>query len=187
MKELLEQIRQEQEKQEQIRVLACNQRTERFGLSLTKQDVLELMEQEKQVLKENQRIELGEGILPKIIEYFCDSEYITQDSYKETLEELQQVFFLFKNESEDLLNDDELLEFMKKQFEDVCRGDMEYLSGTCLERFTRAIRGGYLHQAVKGGRDEYVLRSGGENEYSRFSEETGWESQVYYQKLEDLF
>ena len=43
----------------------------------------------------------------------------------------------------DELSDDELLEFMKSQYEEICFGDLDYLKGTCLERFAREVRSGH--------------------------------------------
>ena len=50
------------------------------------------------------------------------------------MEELQDIFYSFKNEAMDLLTDDELLTFMKEQFEEICMGDTEYLESTCLSK-----------------------------------------------------
>ena len=41
-----------------------------------------------EALKNTGRIEFDEGILKKLIEAFCDSPYIMQNNYEETLEEL---------------------------------------------------------------------------------------------------
>ena len=84
--------------------------------------------------------------------------YITQDSYVETLCRLQEIFYLFKNESMDLLTDDELLDFMREQFEQTCFGDLDYLESTCLESFAREVRADYRtywRQGSKGDRNEY--------------------------------
>lgn len=121
-------------------VLKCNDYTQKFGLTLTKEDVMTLINERKDSLKEQQRVEFGEGILPKLIFSFCDSAYITQDNYVETICMLQDIFYLYKNESLDELNDDELVEFMKDTFEHECQGSLEYLEDTKLEEFARNIR-----------------------------------------------
>jgi len=96
----------------------------------------------KNSLKEQERIEFGGGILPKLIFAFCDSPFIYQDNYVDTLECLQNIFYLYKNESLDELSDDELIEYMKKHFDNDCQGSLEYLEDTCLEDFARSIRVG---------------------------------------------
>lgn len=58
---------------------------------------------------------------------------------------------------QDELTDDELLTFMKQQYEEICFGDLEYLKSTCLERFVRAIRFRYQCRMQKRLRDEYSL------------------------------
>ena len=98
-------------------ILDTNQYTERFGLALSREDAELLTEERKKTLKKEGRVEFGQGVLPKIIQVFCDSCYITQDNYTDTLVRLQEIFFLYKNEMLDEITDDELLEFMKEQFE----------------------------------------------------------------------
>ncbi|MCI8830910.1 MAG: hypothetical protein HFG43_07985 [Lachnospiraceae bacterium] len=46
---------------------------------------------------------------------------------------------------------------MRVQFDEVCRGTLDYLAETCLERFSRAVRSGYVTRAQKQARDEYRL------------------------------
>ena len=105
---------------------------------------------------------------------FCDSQFIQSGDYADTLARLQEIFYLYKNESMDELTDRELLEIMKENFEQICYGDLEYLETTCLERFAATVRAGYETEFQKKERDEYTLRKSG-NEYEKFSEETRWE------------
>ena len=60
-------------------------------------------------LKKTGRIEFGEGILPKLIQRFLDSPYLIQNTYEETLTQLQELFYELKNETKEHLSDDELL------------------------------------------------------------------------------
>ena len=122
------------------KVMDMNQKTERFGLSLTQEDAKLLVERKMECLKEQQRVEFGETILSKLIDTFCDSPYISQSDYVDTISRLQEIFYLYKNESLDVLTDDELLEFMKKAFDGKCQGSLEYLEETVLEEFARNIR-----------------------------------------------
>lgn len=168
---------QVKKKQNELSVLiSCNEKTEQFGLTLTKEDADELIVCRNDTLKKYMRVEFGNSILDKLIFTFCDSQYIDQGNYLEVLEQLQEIFYEFKNESEDKLTDDELLTFMKEQFETVCFGDTDYLENTCLERFSRAIRGGY---------DGYK-KSGTHNEYDKFDEEQRWDKDLYLEVLKDI-
>jgi len=167
----------EKDKQELSSVISCNEKTGQFGLTLTEGEAKELMLCRNESLKKYQRVEFGGGILEKLIEIFCDSQYISQSNYTNTLEQLQDIFYEFKNEAQDLLTDDELLTFMKEQFEGVCFGDLEYLEGTCLDKFAEAIRGGY-----RG-----YQSTGGEGEYSQFDDVQRWDKNVYMEIVKELF
>lgn len=121
-------------------VIHMNQKTEKFGLVLAEEEAKILVERRKENLREQQRVEFGEGILPKLIFAFCDSPYIFQENYVDTISRLQEIFYLYKNESMDELTDDELLDFMKNAFDGECEGSLEYLEETVLEEFARNIR-----------------------------------------------
>ena len=186
MDDMFELMMVAQQKQEVERILECNTKTEQYGLVLSQEEAKNLMSCRKESLQENQRLEIGVGILPKIIDAFCDSQYINQDNYADILSELQQIFYSNKNETMDELADEELLGFMRKQYDEICFGDLEYLRDTCLERYSRAIRAGYKSQLQSRLRDEHSLRET-ENEYSKLSEETRWEYEVYKMRLEDMY
>ena len=158
------------------RLMETNQATERFGLALTSQDAELILEERGNVLREMRRVEFGEGIIPRIIHEFCDSAYIDQSNYVETLLRLQEIFYLYKNEMLDEISDSELLHFMKEQFESICFGDLDYLEGTCLSNFAQAVRAGY-----RG-----YKRSEGRGEYEKFDEVTRWDYDLYFEALKEL-
>lgn len=110
----------------------CNEYTSQYGLALSDNQINNLLERRKETLKEAGRIEFREGIIDKLIKEFCDSPYINQENYAETLYELVEIFYEYKNETMDLISDDELIGFMKKSFDGICQGDLEYLSGTVM-------------------------------------------------------
>ena len=124
------------------KVIECNQYSKQFGVVLSEEEALALVEERKQSLKDKERVEFGEGILPKLIFAFCDSPYIYQDNYVDTIAALQDIFYLYKNESLDELTDDELIAHMKREFDGSCQGSLEYLEDTSLEAFAREIRKG---------------------------------------------
>lgn len=124
-------------------LIACNDYTKKFGIQLSETDAMELIEERRENLIRQERIEFGEGILTKLIFAFCDSPYIYQDNYVDTIQRLQEIFYLYKNESLDEWTDDELITFMKEQFDGKCQGDLDYLEDTSLEAFARKIRRGY--------------------------------------------
>lgn len=158
------------------KVMESNQYTEQYGLTLSAQDAEVLTQERKSTLMEQKRVEFGESILPRIIYEFCDSAFISQSNYVESLVRLQEIFFLYKNEMLDEISDEELLNFMKEQFETVCFGDFDYLEGTCLDIFAQAVRAGYRGYQQTGGRGEYA----------EFDEVLRWDRELYLEVLRDL-
>ena len=55
------------EKYQVENILRVNEYTEKFGLTLSMEDARVLAKSKNETLKEEQRVELGESILPKII------------------------------------------------------------------------------------------------------------------------
>ena len=155
-----------QEQNQLSNVMKTNETTEQFGLSLTEQDAKLILAERKNALAEQKRIEFGGGIVTKIIYEFCDSDYI----------QLQEIFYLYKNEMHDEITDDELLHLMKEQFENICFGDLYYLESTCLANFAEAVRAGY--DGYKG--------SDGYGEYSKFDDVKRWDYDLYLETLKEL-
>ena len=130
-------------------VKAANDYTQKFGLVLREEETSLLFAERREVLKKQQRVEFGEGILPILIFAFCDSPYIYQENYAETLGRLQEIFYFYKNESLDEFTDDELIEAMKELFDGTCQGSLDYLEDTGLERLARNARYGLISDEVE--------------------------------------
>lgn len=165
-----------QQQNQLTNIMETNQLTAKFGLSLTPQDAQLILEERGHALQEQERVEFGVGITPKIICEFCDSDFICQDTYVDTVIRLQEIFYLYKNECHDEITDDELLHFMREQFETVCFGDLDYLEGTCLNIFAQAIRAGYRGYRSSEGYGEYI----------QFDEVARWDASLYLEALKDL-
>jgi len=131
------------QKQAVDKIVKCNDFTFRFGLTLSCQDAIELVETRTVSLKSNGRIEFGGGVVEKIIKEFCDSPYISMHNYVDTLHELIEIFYFYKNETLDLISDDELIKFMENSFDGKCQGSLALLSGRELEKMARNVRYGY--------------------------------------------
>lgn len=110
----------------------CNEYTAKYGLVLSNEQINNIIEKRKESLKENGRVEFRGGIIEKIIKEFCDSPYINQENYAQTIYDLIDIFYEYKNETLDLITDDDLITFMKKSFDGICQGDLEYLEGTVM-------------------------------------------------------
>lgn len=158
------------------KIMKTNETTQPFGLVLSEKDAELIVEGQTNALREQQRVEFGPGIAEKIIYEFCDSDFIHQSDYVETIIRLEEIFYLYKNETQDEVTDDELLHLMKEQFELLCFGDLDYLEGTCLNNFAQAIRMGY--EGHKG--------SDGYGEYSKFDEVKRWDYDLYFEALKEL-
>lgn len=157
-------------------ITKLNAQTASYGLTLSAEDAALILEEKNNALREQRRVEFGAGITPDIIRTFCDSSFIDQNNYVETILRLQEIFYLYKNEMMDEITDAELLHFMKEQFETVCFGDPDYLEGTCLQIFSQAIRAGYRgYQATEGY-----------GEYAAFDEVQRWDYTLYLTALNDL-
>jgi len=131
------------QKQAVNEIIKCNDLTVNYGLVLTPAQAAELVEMRFQALCENGRIEFGGGVIDKIIKEFCDSPYISMHNYTQTIHELIEIFYYYKNETIDLLSDDELIKQMKTAFDGICHGSLDLLSGLELDRLARNLRSGY--------------------------------------------
>lgn len=165
------------QQQNQLKYLMeTNHASKVYGLVLTKEDAEIILQERSRALREQKRVEFGEGILPKLIYEFCDSPYLDQEHYVDILIRLQDIFYQYKNEMLDEITDDELLHFMKEQFDEVCFGDLDYLEGTCLSNFAQAIRAGYGGYRATDGRGEY----------GQFDEVKRWDYELYLETLREL-
>ncbi|WDV46784.1 DUF6323 family protein [Clostridiaceae bacterium M8S5] len=131
------------EQQAISKLMRCNEITKKFGLVLTQEQALKLIQTKSSALKKTGRIELGQGIVDKLIKEFCDSPYISENNYMEILHDLIEIFYFYKNETLDLISDDELIEFMKKKFDGVCQGSIELLSDRELYVLSNNLKNGY--------------------------------------------
>lgn len=121
-----------------------NRRSEPYGLTLSESALQRLLLLRAEVLQQTGRIELGGGVLEKLIIAFCDSPYVVQSKYEDTLAELQELFYYFKNECRDLVTDDELLDAMRLIFNSVAHGSVEYLGDIDWETMYRVAVTGSL-------------------------------------------
>jgi len=105
----------------------CNALSERYGLSLTENQMLSLVRAQGEALRATGRVAPGGGVLPKLVNAFCDSPFIAREDYCQTLAALQDLFYTFKNELADALSDDELIQAMERLYNGRAQGSLEYL------------------------------------------------------------
>jgi len=132
-------------------IIRCNQITSRYGLALSDSEAAELADTRSEALEKIGRIEFSGGVITKLIMEFCDSPYLNPSNYAETLNELVETFYYFKNETMDELDDDELISMMKKSFNHSCRGSVDLLKERDLENLAREVRFGiWDHKSICG-------------------------------------
>lgn len=112
-----------------------------FGLSLNDAQCEMLVRTRNEALRRQGRIELQGGILRKLTFAFCDSSFVDQSNYADTLAAMTELFYAFKNDSLDEISDDELIAYMRSVFEGPAQGDIEYLTDITVSDLCRAARG----------------------------------------------
>lgn len=123
-------------------ILEINEESKKYGLILTAEEATEIMEGRNRVLKSCGRVELGIEVTKIIIQKFSNSSFINQEEYTLALNELHEVFYYMKNETEDKIGDSELIDIIKNYFDNFCGGSLELLKGRELETFARNFRRG---------------------------------------------
>ncbi|MEG2403452.1 MAG: DUF6323 family protein [Oscillospiraceae bacterium] len=123
-------------------IVECNDFTAQYGLALTQTQAVMLASTRAASLTANGRVEFGGGVIDKIIKEFCDSPYISMANYTDTLNELIDMFYAYKNDALDLITDDELIKFMHEAFDGVCQGSLDLLSGRELAQMASNLRFG---------------------------------------------
>jgi hypothetical protein len=127
-----------------VEILQSNQESQKYGLVLTMANARDIIESRNQSIKNLGRVELGIGIINKIITAFCSSPYIDQDEYAYIICELVETFYYMKNETEDRMGDDELISRMQKFFNTSCQGSLDLLRNRELDLMAINLRRSYL-------------------------------------------
>lgn len=127
---------------ETIQALAeANRQTACYGLTLTPEQMTALAESRTRALLDTGRVELGAGILPRLVETFRDSPHLHQAEYAAALEALQTIFYRCKNEAGDLTPDEDILRLLRRAF-DRAGGSTDYLESCSLAELARWVREG---------------------------------------------
>jgi hypothetical protein len=121
-------------------LLSCNMQLERHGLSLSAQDVRALVSGRMDALRGSERVEFAGGVTKELVLQFAGSPYVSQADFVEIVLELQELFYEFKNESLERIPDEDLIGKMRSLFDDVAKGDIDYLSEALFDGLARAVR-----------------------------------------------
>lgn len=134
-------------------ILSTNEETGKRGLILTEKEAAELVESRSRLLQGYGRIELDMEAAKKLVVGLSASPFVCREDFAVTVRELQEVFYYLKNETEDELGDDRLIEAILELFDSSCGGSVELLRGKGLEEFIREYR-------RERSREEYLYKGG---------------------------
>lgn len=119
----------------------CNARTARYQLTLSEAEIGMLLGAREDALQASGRVELGESILPRLALALCDSPYIQQADYAQTLCAMQALFYRCKTESGGTFTDSALVRLLCRTFNGPAQGFLDYLEQAAME-IARAARHG---------------------------------------------
>lgn len=121
-------------------LLTVNEEINNYGLSLTKDEALSIIEKRNESLEDNGRIEFNNVLVKKLIIEFASSSYITKDNFAETIYDLIDIFYFYKNETYDKLSDDELISIMRESYDNECEGSLDLLQCRTLDKISQVIK-----------------------------------------------
>ncbi len=121
-------------------ILNLNEKSMEYALFLTEKDAIMLVQAGKETISMQDRIEFGKSATVKIIEKFMKSTYISQSDYADTIASLIDIFYEAKEESLDILTDDEVIDIMYIFFEKESGGSVDILQGRDMDYLCRKIR-----------------------------------------------
>lgn len=131
-------------KQTFLEIQKCNDETLEYGLKLSEEDIKIILETRKESLIKTGRVEFGGGLIQKIILAFCDSPYISQYNYIETIDDIIETFYYYKNETMDEIGDDDLISLMKNYFDNECQGSLDLLKYKYLDNIAHNVKYGVI-------------------------------------------
>ena len=129
-------------------VLRCNDDTFAYGLTLTKEQAVDLVETRSRALRDNGLVEIGGGVLGKLLRAFRDSPYLAPQTYAETINQIAEVYYAYRRVSFGKYSDDELIAFLREWYDEPCQGSLELLGGTALQWFIDTMRKGKRPDAL---------------------------------------
>lgn len=114
--------------------------TDDYALILTDNDIRAVAASHADTLEKTGRIEIMSGLVAKITEAFSTSPYFTQNNFADGLCRLIDAFYQTKNDCDDMISDDDLIEIMVTNFNEVYGGDIDALTENLLPRLSQMIR-----------------------------------------------
>ncbi|MBY9080668.1 hypothetical protein KIH86_14240 [Paenibacillus sp. HN-1] len=122
-----------------IQILELNEKTKEYGLVLSPDEARQMIVARNQVLHNYGRVELSIEVTKELIEVFSESPHMREEDYASTLNELHEVFYNLKNETEDKIGDSRLIELMRELYDEDCGGSLDLLKSK-LEEYAEVFR-----------------------------------------------
>lgn len=119
-------------------LINMNEITKDKGLVLSQKEIMMLIENKNNTLKDIGRVEIGKSIIDDIVYSFYNSEYIDGDDYFETINELVSIFYMYQDKFSDYLVDEEIVKYMSDCFNEV-GGSLELLSSVSFDELNTRI------------------------------------------------
>lgn len=98
-----------------------------YGIILSKEEVLDLVNTRNEAIDNFGLIEIGESAVKLILIEFCKSSYIGKEEYFYVVNELVYIFYMYRQIISDKVSDKELVSTMYNTFEYKCNGSVELL------------------------------------------------------------
>lgn len=136
-------------------LLELNEKTKAYGLTLTEENVKHVIESRSLTLKSYERIELGINVTKRIVELFSSSPYVRAENYVNIITEIQEIFYYYKNETNEKVSDEALINIINKYFNMECEGSIQLLKGK-MEEYAKKTGIEQMNQELLDqGRDIY--------------------------------
>lgn len=119
-----------------------NELTLKYGLKLTDKEINNLIDHKNNILKEIGRVEILDNTLENLIYEFCDSNYIDSENYYQTLYDLTNIFYTYQNEFCYKLTDEQIIKYLKMNFENNCASSIELLESVYFEDLKNKLSNG---------------------------------------------
>jgi hypothetical protein len=117
-----------------LELLKTNHGLKLHNVALTASDAAEILTARSCTLSNQGRIELNLSVTKALIKRLSESDYITQENFVDTVNDLYEVFHLIKNFTSDFVGDEEVLDAIMNFYNGACGGSAELLAGKGVEK-----------------------------------------------------
>ncbi|MDP4093129.1 MAG: DUF6323 family protein [Bacillota bacterium] len=109
------------------------------GLEITLKDAAEIIDARNRLLQTYGRIEIDLEVTKILLQKLFTSPFISREEITQATQEILDIFYFIKNETEDGIGDSDLIDRLLYMFNGDCHGSIELLKSTA-EALTREIK-----------------------------------------------